>query len=58
MKKRRCPKLTKEQNRAVWAPTEANAGVGWAPKGDEEPPRKYPQNRERDTEPRLDEVFK
>jgi hypothetical protein len=56
--KRRCKKLTPEQKKAVWAEPESNAGAGWEPKGNSTVPPKYIPNRKRDTEPRLDEIFK
>ena len=55
---KRVKKLTPAQKKLVWAEPESNAGAGWQPKGNGEPSRWYPVNRERDSEPRLDEIFK
>ena len=35
-----------------------NAGAGWEAKGSGDPPGKYAPNRERDSELRLDQIFK
>lgn len=53
--KHKIKKLTAAEKKAVWAPSEENAGAGWTAQGTGEPTRKYPTNRERDTTKRLDE---
>lgn len=53
----RLNKLTKEQQKALYAPTEENTGAGWNAKGeyDNRPPRYV--NRERDTTKPIDKEF-
>ena len=57
-KARRCRKLTPEQKKKIWAQTETNAGAGWDAEGSGDPPRRYVPSRQRDSEQRLDEIYK
>jgi hypothetical protein len=58
MAKRKFNKLTKEQRRVLWSPSEENAGACWNATGASEERRRnrYP-NRERDTTKPIDKEF-
>jgi hypothetical protein len=48
-------KLTKEQRKALWAPSDENAGAGWQTTGSYDRPRSRYPRRERDTTKSVDE---
>lgn len=54
---KRFKKLTKEQKKAIWSPSEENAGAGWIATGQYDLPRSKYLNRERDTTKLIDQEF-
>ena len=54
MSKRKFNKLTKEQRKALWSPSEENAGAGWNATGEYDARRSRYPSRERDTTKPID----